>query len=552
MSDAHGVPRDHLLAFITRIERLEEEKKAIASDIKDVYGEAKGFGYDTVIMKRVIALRKKDANERDEEEAILDTYMIALGMIPEPTLFDEPYDHETGELSPRLAKQVVDGMQTEAGRAALIAAVDIMIEREEAEEHNPRRPSNNDEASPEAGPQAEASPAGTGTGTLADREGRSEGEEASVVLPTNSPETATTQRVNGHSQHEGANAQATVHNEVVTVGGDESGTTASIPLTNGKFAVVDADDAQALMAHNWQAIKHGNVWYAKRRLENSDGKSVYMHRSIAAPKDGELVDHEDGDGLNNRKANLRIAVQAQNRANSGPSKNNKIGVKGVYHDAERGKWIAKVCFDYGQEVIGRFDTITEAAAAYDERAEVLWGEFAYLNRHHVDFNVVGTESGTVSNYRSDGGLNIVHKHTEIASGDNAIIYESVPPRPMKTLAYAHCFPELSKTAYQCLAGDIALNGVLEPIIRHGDVIIDGWSRYNAARSLGIEYPVIRYSGNDVLIDVIGWQRSSRDWTPAQERKIATALAKELPDRADDIWAAFHQAETSENEEVVAA
>jgi hypothetical protein len=123
---------------------------------------------------------------------------------------------------------------------------------------------------------------------------------------------------------------------------------------------------------------------------------------------------------------------------------------------------------------------------------------------------------------------------------------------MKTLAYAHCFPELSKTAYQCLAGDIALNGVLEPIIRHGDVIIDGWSRYNAARSLGIEYPVIRYSGNDVLIDVIGWQRSSRDWTPAQERKIATTLAKELPDRADDIWAAFHQAETSEDEGVVAA
>jgi uncharacterized protein (UPF0335 family) len=85
MSDVHGVARDQLRAFIERIERLEEEKKTIADDIKDVYGEAKGMGYDTVVMKKVIALRKKDDQERMEEELILDTYLAALGMIPEPS-----------------------------------------------------------------------------------------------------------------------------------------------------------------------------------------------------------------------------------------------------------------------------------------------------------------------------------------------------------------------------------------------------------------------------------------------------------------------------------
>lgn len=84
MSDAHGVARDQLRAFIERIERLEEEKKTIADDIKDVYAEAKGTGFDTKILKKVIAIRKQDHDERLEQEAILDTYLLALGMIESP------------------------------------------------------------------------------------------------------------------------------------------------------------------------------------------------------------------------------------------------------------------------------------------------------------------------------------------------------------------------------------------------------------------------------------------------------------------------------------
>ena len=70
-----------LRSLIERIERLEEEKKAIAADIKEIYGEAKANGFDTKIMRKVVSLRKKDSAERQEEEAILDLYLSALGMI---------------------------------------------------------------------------------------------------------------------------------------------------------------------------------------------------------------------------------------------------------------------------------------------------------------------------------------------------------------------------------------------------------------------------------------------------------------------------------------
>jgi uncharacterized protein (UPF0335 family) len=73
--------KDQLKAIIERVERLEEEKKAIADDIRDVYAEAKGNGFDTKALRSVVRLRKQDKQEREEQEAILDTYLQALGMI---------------------------------------------------------------------------------------------------------------------------------------------------------------------------------------------------------------------------------------------------------------------------------------------------------------------------------------------------------------------------------------------------------------------------------------------------------------------------------------
>lgn len=77
-----GVASNQLRSFVERVERLEEEKKAIADDIKDVYGEAKAMGYDTKTIRKVINIRKQDQNERMEQEAVLDTYLAALGMLP--------------------------------------------------------------------------------------------------------------------------------------------------------------------------------------------------------------------------------------------------------------------------------------------------------------------------------------------------------------------------------------------------------------------------------------------------------------------------------------
>ena len=76
----------HLRAFIERIERLEEEKKALAEDIKDVYGEAKSTGFNVKIMRKIVALRRQDADKRAEEEAILDLYLNALGMLADTPL----------------------------------------------------------------------------------------------------------------------------------------------------------------------------------------------------------------------------------------------------------------------------------------------------------------------------------------------------------------------------------------------------------------------------------------------------------------------------------
>jgi len=81
--DSATVNASHLRAFIERIERLEEEKRAIADDIKDVYAEAKGNGFDAKIMRKIVSLRRQDIEKRKEEETILDLYLNALGMIPD-------------------------------------------------------------------------------------------------------------------------------------------------------------------------------------------------------------------------------------------------------------------------------------------------------------------------------------------------------------------------------------------------------------------------------------------------------------------------------------
>lgn len=79
-----SVAQDQLRAFVERIERMEEEKAAIAADIKEIYAEAKGNGFDTKILRKLVMIRRQDANERLEQEALLELYMSALGMVAAP------------------------------------------------------------------------------------------------------------------------------------------------------------------------------------------------------------------------------------------------------------------------------------------------------------------------------------------------------------------------------------------------------------------------------------------------------------------------------------
>lgn len=85
MPDVGGIAGERLKSFIDRIERLEEEKKALGQDIKEVYAEAKGTGFDTKIIRKIVAERKRDKDDLDEEQTLLDVYRRALGMLP---LFD--------------------------------------------------------------------------------------------------------------------------------------------------------------------------------------------------------------------------------------------------------------------------------------------------------------------------------------------------------------------------------------------------------------------------------------------------------------------------------
>ena len=83
MPDVGGIAGDRLKSFIERIERLEEERRTLGADLKEVYAEAKGTGFDTKIMRQIVRLRRMDKDDLDEQESLLDVYKRALGMLPE-------------------------------------------------------------------------------------------------------------------------------------------------------------------------------------------------------------------------------------------------------------------------------------------------------------------------------------------------------------------------------------------------------------------------------------------------------------------------------------
>jgi len=156
-----------------------------------------------------------------------------------------------------------------------------------------------------------------------------------------------------------------------------------IPLTKGKYTIVDPDDYHWLSKYKWYASRDYNKFYAIRAGPNRNGKSgksIRMHREVAKTPKGMECDHINGDSLDNRKANLRSATRMQNSWNRGKSL--RIGhskYKGVTFFKREQKWGAKICVDGRRISLGRFKDEIQAAKAYDKAAKKYFGEFAKPN-----------------------------------------------------------------------------------------------------------------------------------------------------------------------------
>lgn len=153
-----------------------------------------------------------------------------------------------------------------------------------------------------------------------------------------------------------------------------------IALTQGKFALVSPEDFDELNQFKWYANKIGSIFYAMRNTKGTDGKwrSERMHRRILKPVGGKEVDHINGDGLDNRRSNLRIATHAENIRNRKLNSNSTSGYKGVSKRWNR--WRARIKHNGVEYFIGHFDSPEAAAEAYNLKAIELHGEFAKLNR----------------------------------------------------------------------------------------------------------------------------------------------------------------------------
>lgn len=152
---------------------------------------------------------------------------------------------------------------------------------------------------------------------------------------------------------------------------------AEIPLTQGKTALVDEADAPIIGEHQWRAVHLHGKWYAAR----GQWPVIYMHKQILSVREGLTVDHVNGDGLDNRRENLRPATMRQQAWNRAPGHGNPF--KGVYwqRDARRragGRWICTIDTSAGR-ITRRAPTEIKAAGIYNILAREHFGDFAWLN-----------------------------------------------------------------------------------------------------------------------------------------------------------------------------
>jgi len=155
-----------------------------------------------------------------------------------------------------------------------------------------------------------------------------------------------------------------------------------IILTQGKVAIVDDEDFEYLNQWKWFANLKGKKFYVGRNISMFNGKQtkICMHRFIMNPEKGMVIDHLDGNSLNNQKNNLRICTQAENNRNRNFNINNTSGFKGVYWHKISSKWMAYIRINKKRLYLGIYTDPIDAARSYNEAALKYHGEFANLNK----------------------------------------------------------------------------------------------------------------------------------------------------------------------------
>ena len=152
-----------------------------------------------------------------------------------------------------------------------------------------------------------------------------------------------------------------------------------IKLNKGFVAIVDADDYERVSRYKWRVMTadRRRTQYARCKIY---GQAVLLHRFIMQARPGQIMDHINRDGLDNRKANLRFVTRSQNAVNVDKrrSANATSSYKGVYWDKSKRKWTSRLMVN-GKALFRRLPTEEEAARAYDEMAREHYGEYAQLN-----------------------------------------------------------------------------------------------------------------------------------------------------------------------------
>lgn len=157
---------------------------------------------------------------------------------------------------------------------------------------------------------------------------------------------------------------------LITIEGEEC---VKVPITMGEFTIVNINDYNKMLGQSWICVVKGKNKYARAP------RGGYLHQLILEPKEGLEIDHKNGNGLDNRKSNLRYATRTLNLANSKKRSNTSSKYKGVHWQSNRGKWGVQIAKDGKTKCLGTYKCEEEAALAYNRAATILFGENARLN-----------------------------------------------------------------------------------------------------------------------------------------------------------------------------